>query len=59
MVDWLVGWSIGICLSSRRNMCVHPSVIAEGDREAVDTMCRNMTASWVRDKAQKGDFNRT
>lgn len=25
------------------------------DREAVDSLCRNMTASWVRDRAKKGD----
>jgi DNA excision repair protein ERCC-2 len=49
------GKVLGVCLSSRRNMCVHPRVIAEGDREAVDSLCRNMTASWVRDRARRGD----
>ena len=49
------GKVLGVCLSSRRNMCVHPKVIAEGDREAVDTACRNMTASWVRNRAKSGD----
>lgn len=40
-----------VCLSSRRNMCVHPRVMAHADGEAVDSQCRNMTASWVRAKA--------
>jgi DNA excision repair protein ERCC-2 len=48
------GKVLGICLSSRRNMCIHPRVLAEGDREAVDSLCRNMTASWVRSRAGKG-----
>ena len=26
----------------------------EGDRETVDSMCRSMTASWVRSKATQG-----
>ncbi|GMI20664.1 hypothetical protein TeGR_g7599 [Tetraparma gracilis] len=40
--------ALGLCLSSRRNMCVHPTVMEESDREAVDAACRRMTASWVR-----------
>lgn len=44
------GKVLAICLSSRRNMCVHPKVTEEGDRETVDTLCRNMTASWIRNK---------
>jgi len=43
---------LALCLSSRRNMCVHPEVMGEGDRERVDTLCRNMTASWVRQSAE-------
>jgi DNA excision repair protein ERCC-2 len=44
------GNMLALCLSSRRNMCVHPRVMEEGDREAVDSLCRNMTASWIRSK---------
>jgi len=44
---------LALCLSSRRNMCIHPRVMAESDREAVDEACRKMTASWVLEKAQK------
>ncbi|EEY64472.1 TFIIH basal transcription factor complex helicase subunit [Phytophthora infestans T30-4] len=36
-----------VCLSSRRNMCVHPRVMAHADGEDVDGQCRKMTASWV------------
>ncbi|OWZ02373.1 TFIIH basal transcription factor complex helicase subunit, partial [Phytophthora megakarya] len=42
-----------VCLSSRRNMCVHPRVMAHADGEDVDGQCRKMTASWVRAKATK------
>lgn len=43
---------LALCLSSRRNMCIHPRASSEGDRDAVDSLCRNMTSSWVRQKAQ-------
>jgi DNA excision repair protein ERCC-2 len=44
---------LALCLSSRRNMCVHERVMAESDREAVDAACRSMTASWVIELAKK------
>ena len=44
---------LALCLSSRRNMCIHDRVINESDREAVDAACRNMTASWVLEKYRK------
>jgi len=43
---------LALCLSSRRNMCIHETVMEAADREAVDSLCRDMTASWVRQKAQ-------
>eukprot|EP01041_Mallomonas_annulata_P008123 gene8123-16671_t len=46
------GKVLALCLSSRRNMCIHPRAEDEGDREAVDSICRSMTASWVRQRAQ-------
>jgi len=46
---------LAVCLSSRRNMCIHPDVVGEGEREKVDAACRGMTASWVRQKALDGD----
>ena len=43
---------LALCLSSRRNMCVHSGVVGRNaDREAVDSKCRSMTASWVLEKA--------
>lgn len=44
--------ALALCLSSRRNMCIHERVINESDREAVDAACRSMTASWVVEKAR-------
>ncbi|GAX15523.1 DNA excision repair protein ERCC-2 [Fistulifera solaris] len=44
---------LALCLSSRRNMCIHERVMAESDREAVDSACRSMTASWVIEASQK------
>jgi Rad3-related DNA helicase len=41
---------LALCLSSRRNMCIHERVMAESDREAVDAACRTMTASWSTEK---------
>jgi hypothetical protein len=42
---------LAVSLSSRRNMCVHPSVSGEPSRAAVDTKCRALTAPWVRERA--------
>ena len=36
-----------MCLSSRRNMCIHPKVSKLDDRAIVDSECRSLTASWV------------
>lgn len=44
---------LALCLSSRRNMCIHERVMAESDREAVDAACRGMTATWVLEAARK------
>jgi len=44
---------LALCLSSRRNMCIHERVMEESDREAVDTACRSMTASWVVEAVQQ------
>ena len=45
------GKILALCLSSRKNMCIHQRVEEGVDREAVDSICRSMTASWVRAKA--------
>eukprot|EP00899_Mesostigma_viride_P004876 jgi/Mesvir1/1438/Mv14431-RA.2 len=46
---------LALGLSSRKNMCIHPRVSAEGSRESVDAQCRTMTAPWVR--AAAGEDN--
>ena len=47
---------LALVLSSRRNMCINESVLAGAatDRESVDSRCRRLTASWVRDSAEVG-----
>ena len=45
---------LGIGLTSRKNLCLHPVVSKQRKGKVVDSMCRNMTASWVRAKAGKG-----
>jgi Rad3-related DNA helicase len=44
--------ALALCLSSRRNMCIHERVVNESDREAVDAACRSMTATWAIEKAK-------
>lgn len=43
---------LGIGLTSRRNLCLHPSISKEKKGKTVDARCRNLTASWVREKAK-------
>ncbi|KFK35304.1 hypothetical protein AALP_AA5G267300 [Arabis alpina] len=42
---------LAIGLSSRKNLCVNPKVLAAENRDSVDAACRKRTASWVRDMA--------
>jgi len=42
---------LALCLSSRRNLCINSEVVKEDDREKVDSKCRELTASWVREQA--------
>ncbi|XP_040364155.1 general transcription and DNA repair factor IIH helicase subunit XPD isoform X2 [Rosa chinensis] len=39
---------LAIGLSSRKNLCVNPNVLAAENRDSVDAACRKLTASWVR-----------
>ncbi|KAI8370506.1 uncharacterized protein BYT42DRAFT_623362 [Radiomyces spectabilis] len=43
----------GIGVTSRKNLCLHPVVSRQKKGKAVDSQCRNMTASWVRARAGK------
>ncbi len=45
------GHLVAIGLSARKNLCIHPNVSIEYDGAKVDSMCRSMTASWVRENA--------
>ncbi len=40
---------LGVCLSSRRNMCIHPDVGSYDNRNKVDAMCHKLTASFKRE----------
>ncbi|XP_057323789.1 general transcription and DNA repair factor IIH helicase subunit XPD [Microplitis mediator] len=39
---------VGLVLSSRKNMCIHPEVSKERDGKIVDGRCHSLTASYVR-----------
>lgn len=39
---------LAIGLSSRKNLCVNPTILAAENRDSVDAGCRKLTASWVR-----------
>ncbi len=43
---------IGLSLSSRKNMCIHPDNAKVNVSKEVDTKCMSMTASFVREKAK-------
>ncbi|KAF4734905.1 General transcription and DNA repair factor IIH helicase subunit XPD, partial [Perkinsus olseni] len=39
---------LGIGLSARRNMCIHPDVAGQADRDKIDIMCREMTSNFIK-----------
>lgn len=39
---------LALGLSSRKNLCINPSVVSAENRDSVDAACRKLTASWVR-----------
>ena len=45
---------LGVCLSSRRNMCIHSEVSSFDNRNKVDALCRNLTASFIREQHAQG-----
>ena len=45
----------GLGLTSRKNLCLHPSVKKEKKGEVVDARCRSLTAGFVKEKKQKGE----
>ncbi|EED21465.1 TFIIH complex helicase Rad3, putative [Talaromyces stipitatus ATCC 10500] len=45
----------GLGLSSRKNLCLHPSVKREKSGTVVDARCRSLTASFVAQKKERGE----
>ncbi|OBT40634.1 DNA repair helicase rad15 [Pseudogymnoascus sp. WSF 3629] len=45
----------GLGLTSRKNLCLHPSVKREKSGAIVDARCRSLTAGFVKDKKEKGE----
>ncbi|KAJ3256386.1 DNA-dependent ATPase of the nucleotide excision repair factor 4 complex [Boothiomyces macroporosus] len=41
---------LGIGLTSRKNLCVHPEVSKEKQGVVTDAKCRNLTAPWIRNQ---------
>ncbi|PNF15637.1 TFIIH basal transcription factor complex helicase XPD subunit [Cryptotermes secundus] len=46
---------VGLVLSSRKNMCIHPQVSKERDGKIVDGRCHSLTASYVRERHNYDD----
>ncbi|KAL8590345.1 General transcription and DNA repair factor IIH helicase subunit XPD [Nucella lapillus] len=44
---------LGVALSSRKNMCVHPDVSQDRDNVSVDAKCHKLTASFIRAEHKK------
>ncbi|KAF6840518.1 DNA repair helicase [Colletotrichum plurivorum] len=45
----------GLGLTSRKNLCLHPSVKQEKSGAIVDARCRSLTAGFVREKKDRGE----
>ncbi|BFZ56182.1 TFIIH/NER complex ATP-dependent 5'-3' DNA helicase subunit [Savitreella phatthalungensis] len=45
----------GLGLTSRKNLCLHPSVKQEKKGNVVDARCRSLTASFVKEKQRAGE----
>uniref|UniRef100_A0A023F3L9 General transcription and DNA repair factor IIH helicase subunit XPD n=1 Tax=Triatoma infestans TaxID=30076 RepID=A0A023F3L9_TRIIF len=43
---------LGLVLSSRKNLCIHPQVSKERDGKIVDGRCHSLTASYIRERHQ-------
>ncbi|KAI3899905.1 hypothetical protein MKW92_041610 [Papaver armeniacum] len=44
---------LALGLSSRKNLCINPTVNSSNSRDSVDAACRKLTASWVREASVK------
>ncbi|KAJ9058975.1 TFIIH/NER complex ATP-dependent 5'-3' DNA helicase subunit, variant 4 [Entomophthora muscae] len=43
---------LGLGLTSRKNLCLNPRVASEKRGKLVDSKCRNLTASWIRNRVK-------
>lgn len=43
---------VGLALSSRKNLCLHPNVSIERDGKIVDARCHSLIAPHVRERHQ-------
>ena len=50
---------IGIAMSSRKNLCIHPDVSSLRLGKEVDSACMNMTASYIREQAKQNPSTKT
>lgn len=46
---------VGLVLTSRKNLCIHPKVSTEKEGKIVDGKCYSLTASYVRDRYRAGN----
>ncbi|XP_017879364.1 general transcription and DNA repair factor IIH helicase subunit XPD isoform X2 [Ceratina calcarata] len=46
---------VGLVLSSRKNMCIHPEVSREREGKIVDARCHALTASYIRERRNSDD----
>ncbi|GAA5984948.1 hypothetical protein JCM11641_005595 [Rhodosporidiobolus odoratus] len=46
---------LGLGLSSRKNLCLHPSVRREKKGKAVDARCRDMTSAAAKQRLERGE----
>ncbi|PWW72742.1 DNA repair helicase RAD3 [Tuber magnatum] len=45
----------GLGLTSRKNLCLHPSVRRERNGNVVDARCRSLTAGFIKEKKARGE----
>ncbi len=45
----------GLGLTSRKNLCLHPSVKREKSGSVVDARCRSLTAGFIKEKKDRGE----
>jgi DNA excision repair protein ERCC-2 len=50
---------IGIAMSSRKNLCIHPDVSQLRLGKEVDSACMNLTASYIRERAKHNNSIKT